>query len=214
MKLFLTLTARDVRRAYGGGVWLPTGFFVAVAMLYPFAVGPDRTLLARTGGGVLLIAALLASLLTVERAVRADIDDGGIDQLVLRGISEEVIALAKLVALWLSFAPPLLVATIPAAALLGLDGAALATLACSLLLATPGLAGLALIAAALTAGLRGAGGLAGLVILPLAVPLLIFGAGALLPDGKSALGLLTAVTLVIVAVTPFAAGAALRSLRE
>jgi heme exporter protein B len=95
--------------------------------------------------------------------------------------------------------------------LLGLPGDRLATLMLGLLLGTPALAALGIVAAALTAGLRGSGALAALLVLPLAVPVLIFGAGLLLPGAGGALKLLAAASLLLVAVAPFAAGAALRA---
>lgn len=212
MRRFLRLVGRDVRIAYSGGTaWLPIVFYLAVASLFPFAVGPDRALLLRTGGSIIWIAALLASLLPIDQLVRPDIEAGVIDQLVLRGFSEEVIALAKFAAHWLGFAPPLLLATIIAAALMGLGQPDLLLLLAGLALASPALAGLALITATLTAGLGGAGAISGLIVIPLALPVLIFGTGLLGADGAGALKLLTASSLLIVAITPFAAGAALRA---
>ncbi|MBW8743203.1 MAG: heme exporter protein CcmB, partial [Sphingomonas sp.] len=202
---------RDLARAVAhGGAWLPLIFYLLVATLFPFAIGPDATLLAKVGSGALWTAALLAALLPVERLVRPDIASGVLDQLVIRGHSDENIAAAKLAAHWLSFGPPLMVATLPAAALLNLDGPTLIRLEIGLLLGTPGLAALGLAVAALTAGLRAAGALIGLVMLPLAVPLLIFGADA----GTGALKLLAATSLLFVAGAPFVAGAALRAGRS
>lgn len=215
MKTFLALAARDVRLAYGrGGATLPIIFFLLVATLYPFGVGPDGNLLAKTGGGVLWIAALLASLLPVDRLIAPDMDQGLLDQLAVRGVSEESIVLAKFAGHWLGFGPPLLIAAVPAAALLRLDVNMLVRLELGLLIGTPGLAALSVLIAALTAGVRGAGALAGLLMLPLAVPLLIFGAGSLDPYGGSALKLLAATSLLAIAMTPFAAGAAIRAARE
>jgi heme exporter protein B len=215
VKTFLALAARDVRLAYGrGGATLPIIFFLLVATLYPFGVGPDGNLLAKTGGGVLWIAALLASLLPVDRLIAPDMDQGLLDQLAVRGVSEESIVLAKFAGHWLGFGPPLLIAAVPAAALLRLDANMLVRLELGLLIGTPGLAALSVFIAALTAGVRGAGALAGLLMLPLAVPLLIFGAGSLDPYGGSALKLLAATSLLAIAMTPFAAGAAIRAARE
>ena len=197
-----------------GGSFLPLLFFLAVAMMYPFAVGPDPQLLARTGGGVVWVAALLAAILPLERLVRDDLSAGVFDQLALRGIGEELAMTSRMLAHWLAFAPLLLLATVPAAALLGLSGETLRTLLLGLLAGTPGLAAIGVAIAALTASLRGGAALAGLMTIPLAVPVLIFGAGALSrPDG-AALALTGALSLVLVAVAPFVAGAALRAARE
>ena len=137
------------------------------------------------------------------------------DQLALRGISDETVISARALAHWLSFGPALMLAALPAAALLRLSGQTLLRLELGLGIATPGLAALAVMVASLTAGLRRAGALAGLLMLPLAIPLLIFGAGALDPaSGSSGFKLLAAVSLLLCALTPFAGGAALRALRE
>ena len=120
------LLRRDLGRLFpfagSGAASLPLLFFLAVAMLYPFAVGPDANLLARTGGGVVWIAALLAAILPLDRLVQEDINLGMFDQLKLRGASEELVMTARLLAHWLSFGPLLVLATFPAAALLSLEG--------------------------------------------------------------------------------------------
>ena len=206
---------RDVRQSYGsGGTWLPVIFYLSAATLFPFAVGPDRELLLETGGGILWIAALLATLLPIDRLVQPDLENGIYDQLATRGITDELIAFARLVSHWLSFGPPLLLAALLASGLMGLEGPPLWTLLVSLAIATRALAGLAVMIAALTAGLKGASALGGLLLVPLAIPMLIFGAGSLSDQSGSALLFLGAVSLLLVAVTPFAAGAALRAARE
>ncbi len=200
------LIARDLRRGFAGAAWLPIVFFLLVAALMPFAVGPDARLLARIGPGTLWIAALTAALLPVERLIEPDRADGMLDQLFLHGMAEESIAFAKMVAHWLTFAPLLLIAAVPASALLAMDGGSLASTELALLIGTPGLAALAVAIAAVTSGLPRSGALAGLLLLPLAVPLLIFGAG-------NALLLEAAVSLLLTAGAPFVAGAAIRAAR-
>jgi heme exporter protein B len=197
-----------------GGSLLPLLFFLAVAMLYPFAVGPEPELLARTGGGVIWVAALLAAILPLERLVSADLEAGVFDQLHLRGVSEEWAMASRLLAHWLAFAPLLLLAALPAAALLNLPSETLRALLLGLLAGTPGLAAIGLAIAALTASLRGGAALSGLMVIPLAVPILIFGAGSLArPDGAG-LALTAAISLGLCALAPFAAGAAIRAARE
>jgi heme exporter protein B len=210
------LLLRELRLALtGGNAALPLIFFLLVATLFPFAVGPDAPLLARTGGGALWMAALLAALLPVDRLVEPDRAAGVLDQLAVRGVPEEVVAVAKLLGHWLSFGPPLMLAALPAAALMKLPGEVLVRLELGLLAGTPGLAALSLIVAALTAGLRTTGALAGLLMMPLAVPLLIFGAAMTEPaGGAGAAKLLAAVSLLLVAIAPFAAGAAMRAARD
>jgi len=200
------LILRDARRGLTGAAWLPIAFFLLVAALVPFAIGPDAQLLGRIGPGAVWIAALTAALLPIERLIEPDRADGVLDQLLLHGVADETVALAKVAAHWLTFGPLLIVAAFPAAALLDIGGAALARLLLAILIGTPALAALAVAVAALTAGLPRAGSMAGLLLLPLAVPLLIFGAAdALLLEG--------AVSLLLTAGAPFVAGAAIRASR-
>jgi heme exporter protein B len=207
------LILRDVRRGFTGAAWLPIAFFVLVAALVPFAIGPDARLLARIGPGVLWIAALTAALLPIERLVEPDRADGVLDQLALHGMAEEVVAVCKIAAHWLTFAPLLMVAALPASALLGLDRAALAGILVSLWIGMPGLAALAVAVAALTAGLPRAGSLAGLLLFPLAVPLLIFGASVSGGGGNAALLLESAISIALLAGAPFVTAAAIRAAR-
>lgn len=222
IRLFATLLRRDLGRllgagrsgGQGGGALLPILFFLAVAMIYPFAVGPDPTLLARTGGGVIWVAALLAALLPLDRLVEPDLERGLFDQWALRGISEEWVIAVRVCAHWLTFGPPLMLAALPAGALLGLSGPSLRIVELGLLAGTPGLAALGVAVAAITAGLRGGAALAGLLVIPLGVPLLVFGAGSLSTGGESGVALTAAVSLVMVALAPFAGGAAVRAARD
>ena len=200
------LIARDVRRGYTGHAWLPIAFFLLVVALMPFAVGPDAKLLGRIGAGALWIASLTAALLPVERLIEPDRADGFLDQLAIHGIAEESVAFAKVLAHWISFGPLLLIAAIPASALLAMNGDALLRAELALAIGTPGLASLAVAIAAVTSGLPRAGSLAGLLMLPLAVPLLIFGAA-------NALLLEAAMSLLLTAGAPFVAGAAIRAAR-
>ena len=208
-----SLIAREVRRGLHGGAWLPVAFFLLVATIVPFAIGPDARLLARVGGGALWIAALTAAMLPVERLIEPDRADGVLDQLALGGTTEEAVGAAKMVGHWLTFGPLLLIAAVPASFLVGLDGPALMHSLVSLAIGTPALAALSVAVAALTAGLPRAGALAGLLMMPLAVPLVIFGAAATGDGESAALKLEAAVALLLVAGSPFVAGAAIRASR-
>jgi len=207
------LILRDARRAFTGAAWLPIAFFLLVATLVPFAVGPDAQLLGRIGAGALWIAALTAALLPIERLIEPDRADGVLDQLLLHGVADETIAVAKIAAHWLTFGPLLFVAAFPAAALLHIDGHALARLLLSIWIGTPGLAALAVAVAALTAGLPRAGSIAGLLLLPIAVPLLIFAAAFCAEGSNQAMALEAAISILLLAGGPFVGGAAIRAAR-
>jgi len=207
------LVAREVRRGLSGPAWLPAAFFLLIATLVPFAVGPDLEVLARIGAGALWIAALTAALLPVERLVEPDRADGVLDQLFLRGVTDESVAAAKIAGHWLAFGPLLLVSATLGALLLRISPEPLWDILVALGVGSFGLAALAVAVAALTAGLPRAGALAGLLLLPLAIPLLIFGAAASGDSSSGALLLESAVSLLIVAGAPFVAGAAIRASR-
>ena len=207
------LIRRELRRTIGGAAWLPVIFFLLIATLVPFAVGPDARLLGRIAGGISWIAALTASLLPIERLVEPDRADGVLDQLALAGTSEEAVCAAKIAGHWLTFGPLLLLAAVPGSFLLGLEGKAMVASLVALAIGTPALAALAVAVAALTAGLPRAGALGGLLLMPLAVPLVIFGAAAASGESVGALKLEAAIALLIVAGAPFVAGAAIRAAR-
>jgi heme exporter protein B len=212
MSAIAALVGRELRLGAAGS-GLTIVFFLLVATLFPFAIGPNATLLRRLAPGILWVAALLAALLPVERLVTPDREAGVLDQLAARGIAEEVIALAKLIGHWLSFGPAMMLATMPAAALYDLDGDRLGRLELGLLIGTPALAALGVAVAALTTAHRGTSAIAGLLLLPLAVPVLIFGTAAAAAD-PGAFGLLAASALLLVAGSPFVAGAAIRTARD
>lgn len=211
--MMLALMLRDLRRGFGGPAWIPAVFFLLVVSVVPFAIGADSALLARIGPGAMWIAALTAALMPIERLIEPDRAEGVLDQLTLHGMSDELVALVKILAHWLSFTVPIMLAALIGSALLGLDRDQVGRLAAALAIGTPGLAALAVMVAALTAGVPRASSLAGLLLFPLAVPLLIFasaytsggGAGPLLVEG--------AIALALLAMAPLAAGAAIRAAR-
>lgn len=207
------LVRRELRRGLAGAAWLPAIFFVMVAAVVPFAVGPDSQMLGRIAPGALWIAALTAALLPIERLIEPDRADGFLDQLAVAGVSEEAIALAKIAGHWLAFGPLMLLALLPAGILAGLSPQATGRTALSLAIGTPALAALAVAVAALTSGLGRASSLAGMMLLPLAVPLVIFGASAAGGEGGQAFKLEGAVSLFLLAIAPFVTGAAIRAAR-
>jgi heme exporter protein B len=207
------LIGRDVRRGSTGATWIPAPFFLLVVALIPFAVGPDAKVLQQVGPGILWIAALTAALLPIERLVEPDRLDGVLDQLAARGMAEESIAFAKIVAHWLTFAPLLLIAAVPGSVLLAMSGESQVRTEIALAVGSAGLASLAVAIAAVTSGFARAGSLASLLLLPLAIPLLIFGAAASAGGHPSALPLEAAISLLLTAGSPFVAGAAIRAAR-
>jgi heme exporter protein B len=215
--VFGRLVLRDMRAALqGGGLWLPLAFFLILCVIYPFAIGSDAAMLRQTGGGMLWIAALLASLLPVDRIVAPDVQAGVVDQLVVRGVSEELIILAKWIAHLITLGVPLLLAAFPGSILQGLDAAQLSSLLIGLAIGLPGLTALGVLVAALGADHRGPMVASSLAILPFAIPILIFGAGSVMGDSgadRGGLQWLAATSLLLVALLPFAGGAALRAAR-
>jgi len=190
-------------------------FFVIVASLFPLGVGAEPNLLRSVAPGVIWVAALLSSMLSLARLFAADHADGTLEQMLLSASPLGIIAVAKVLAHWLVSGLPL-VAIAPVIALqYDLAPELYGTLALSLLLGTPVLSFIGAIGAALTLGLRGAGVLLALLVLPLCVPVLIIGAGSvemasagLAADGQ--LLLLGALLVVAVAFAPWAIAAALR----
>ncbi|EPE2230155.1 heme exporter protein CcmB [Cronobacter turicensis] len=156
----------------------PLWFFLVVIVLFALGAGPEPQLLARIAPGVVWVAALLASLLAMDRLFRDDARDGALEQLMLLPTPLPVVVIAKVTALWVATGLPLVVLSPLAALLMGLNGHAALTLMLTLLLGTPTLSFLGALGAALTAGLRRGGILLSLIILPLAIPLLIFSTAA------------------------------------
>lgn len=219
--VFGAIVARDLRLAARRRVdaLLPIGFFAVAASLFPFGVGSEPNLLRQIAPGVVWVCALLASLLSVQQLYGGDFADGSLDQMLVGGTSAWTIAVAKAASHWLVTGVPLVAATPLFGLLFGLDAAAIATLALSLLLGTPILALLGGLGAALTLGLRSAGVLLILVVLPLTVPALILGAGAVVAvesalSPRAHLSLLGALLIFSALLAPPATAAALRIATE
>jgi heme exporter protein B len=194
---------------------LPWLFFIIVCTLFPLAIGQDPLLLQVVGPGAIWVAALLATLLSLNSLFRSDFADGSLEQLALSEHPLTVLLLAKSTAHWLTTQLPLVIL----APLLGLSfdlsAPAIQALTLTLLIGTPALTMLGSVAAALTAGLQQASGLLALLLLPLCVPILIFGARsvALAANGESVVGsvyLLAAISVLAITLTPFATAAAVR----
>lgn len=193
----------------------PLVFFAIVVSLFPLGVGPDPTVLRTMAPGVLWVAALLATLLSLNRLFAADYVDGTLEQLALSPQPLASLVLAKVAAHWVTTGLPLLLLSPLLAIQLNLATEALVTLLLALLLGTPVLSLIGGIGAALTLGLRGGGVLVSLLVLPLYTPILIFGAGAVTAsatgfDPEAYLSLLGAFLAVALGFAPWATAAALR----
>ena len=217
LKLILAVVARDLRLALRRRADIVSAlfFFIIVVSLFPLGVGPEPALLRQLAPGVLWVAALLATMLSLPRLFADDFRDGTLEQLALAPQPLALIVLGKVLAHWLVSGLPLALL----APLLGLQfdlsNDALWVLTGSLLIGTPALSGIGAIGAALTLGVRGGGVLLSLLVLPLYIPVLIFGAGAVdaTVSGLGAqahLSLLAALTLAGVFFAPWPTAAALR----
>jgi heme exporter protein B len=212
------LLLRDLRLAVrvGGGAGIGVLFFLIVVVLTPIAIGPDLALLARIGPAILWLGALLASLLTLDRLLAADAEDGSLDLILTAPSALELAVAVKALAHWLTTGLPLAIATPLFALFFNLDLATGLTVALTLLAGTPALTFIGLIGAALAVTLRRGGLLLTVLVLPLTVPVLIFGVAASnaaivgpLPFGMP-FTILCALTLMSLVVGTFAAAAALR----
>lgn len=218
MRTLFAILRRDVSLALraGGGAGIGLVFFLSVVIVLPFAIGPDLALLSRIGAAILWAAALLASLLGLDRIFSADHEDGSLDLLLLSPLPLEAVAAAKGVAHWLASGLPLVIATPLFGLMLGVEADALLTIALMLLVGTPAITFMGLIGAAIAVALPRAGMLVAVLILPFTIPVLIFGTAATAAaiSGQAPFGtafkLLCALTLFSFVIGPVAAAAALR----
>ena len=194
-------------------------FFVIVVSLFPLGVGPEPRLLRTMAAGVVWVAALLASMLSLARLFADDHHDGTLEQLLLVATPLPLLVLAKMAAHWLTTGLPLALISPLLALQFGLSPDAIFVLSASLLLGTPLLSLIGGIGAALTVGVRGAGVLLSLLVLPLVLPVLIFGAGAVLASASGLatspyFSLLGAMLSLALFLAPLATATALRIAME
>jgi heme exporter protein B len=216
----LFLRELRIARRIGGGASIGVVFFLILVTIMPFALGPDLNLLAKLGPAILWVAALLATLLGLDRLFQADAEDGSLDGLVNLALPLELVVVVKCAAHWVSNALPLIVVSPLFGLMLAMDAKALMAVVASLIAGTPALTMIGAIGAALTVSLRRGGLLMAVLVLPLAIPVLIFGVSAASAASGGAAPFLTpflmlcAISLFAVAAAPFAAAAALRLVRE
>ena len=216
----LLLREWRIARRVGGGASTGAVFFLILVALMPFAIGPDLNLLARIGPAILWVAALLSTLLGLDRLFQSEDDDGALDLMVNARLPLEIIVLVKCAAHWGANILPLIVVSPLFGLMLAMDAKALSLVALSLLAGTPALTMIGAIGAALTVSLRRGGLLMAVLVLPLTIPVLIFGVSAASAASGGAAPFMTpflalcALSLAAVAGAPFAAAAALRLARE
>ncbi len=192
--------------------WL---FFILIVCLFPLGTRPDEGLMAAFAPAIIWIAALLSTLLSLDRIFKSDFLDGSLEQILLCPQPVSILVIAKVLVHWVSSGLLLIIVSPLMAIILGLPAEAIPVLMLSLFLGTPVLSLVGAIAVALTVGLRGAGLLLPLLLLPLYTPILIFGSHAVqaAATGMSAEGplyLLAAILLLAFTLAPLAIAAALR----
>lgn len=178
--VFCAIVIHDVSLAWRrrGSILSVVLFFVITSSLFPLAIGPDPQQLRALAPGILWVAALLASMLSLSRLFAQEYADGSLDQLLLSPHPLALLVLAKICAHWITSGLPLLLLTPLLAQQYGLPVSSAMLLSASLLIGTPVLSLIGSVGAALTLGLRGGAVLLCILVLPLCVPVLIFGAGA------------------------------------
>lgn len=217
MSGFMVILRRDLRVALRrrSDTFSTLIFFVMVVSLFPLGVGPEPQLLRTMAPGVLWVAAMLASMLSLPRLFADDHSDGTLEQMLLSTHPLTLLVLGKTLAHWLGSGLPLVLLSPVLALQFDMTASAAAILVASLLLGTPILSLMGSVGAALTVGLRGSSVLLSLLVLPLTIPVLIFGAGAVEAHnaGLGVLGhfsLLGALLIVSLLAAPWVAAAALR----
>jgi|TARA_R100000687_G_C6443061_1_gene161525 heme exporter protein B len=213
----IALLRRDLMLAFraGGGFGLGLAFFLIVTVLVPFSVGPQPDLLGTIAPGVLWLGALLACLLSLDRLLALDYEDGTLDLLATAPLPLEAALSVKALSHWVTTGLPLVLAAPVLGVMLNLAPAGYLWLVASLGLGTPALSVIGTFGAALTVGIKRGGLLMSLLVLPLYVPTLIFGAeaarrGAMGLDATTPLTLLAGITFGTIALMPFASAAVLR----
>ncbi|SDX09472.1 heme exporter protein B [Marinobacter mobilis] len=193
----------------------PLLFFFMVVTLFPLGVSPEVSFLQQAGTGILWVAALLSTLLSLDHLFRHDFDDGTLEQMMLQPQPLFLLVLAKSLAHWLLTGLPLVMLAPVLGIMLHLDGNSIGILCLTLLIGTPVLSLIGAIGAALTLGLRAGGVLLSLLIIPLYIPVLIFGTGTVAAASNGApvggyLALMMAFLVLAVTLAPFASAAALK----
>jgi len=214
---FIAIVSRDLLLAMRrrSDVLTTLFFFVIVISLFPLGIGPELDTLRLIAPGVFWVAALLASMLALEKLFFVDYQDGALEQMLLTPQPLSILVLGKVFAHWLVTGVPLVLLSPLLGLQYDLSGEIILTMMLTLLIGTPALSLIGAIGAALTLGIRGGGVLVSLLVLPLYIPVLIFGAGAVEAEasglgGTGHLSMLGAILLLSILAAPLATAAALR----
>jgi heme exporter protein B len=214
---FTAVLMRDIKIAirHSGDIFNPLLFFILIVTLFPLGIGPEPKVLTRIAPGIIWVAALLASMLSLERLFKADYSDGSLEQMLLSPQPLPLLVLAKVLAHWLLTGVPLILVSPLLAVLLQLESNSYVALIATLSLGTPVLSLMGAIGVALTVGLRKGGVLLSLLILPLYIPVLIFATSAMDAAGMNLpydghLAIIGAMLVAALVLAPIAIGASLR----
>lgn len=217
LQAFLIILQRDLILAirHRAELMNPVLFFVLVVILFPLGVGAEISILAKIAPGVIWIAALLSALLSLDRIFRTDMEDGSLEQMLISAQPMSLLILAKIIAHWMITGLPVVLVGPLLALFLGLSMDGIETLFYTLLVGTPILSAIGSVGVALTVGLRRGGVILSLLVLPLYVPVLIFASQAV--DAAAAgfptvapIAMLSALLLLSLSLTPWAASSALK----
>jgi heme exporter protein B len=216
-KAFFLVLKRDLTIAlrHRDDIFNPLLFFIIVVTLFPLGIGPEANILSRIAPGIIWVAALLATLLSLDRLFKSDYNDGSLEQLLLSPQPVFIWVLAKITAHWLITGLPLIFIAPLLAVLLHLNEASYSALFFTLLIGTPVLSFIGAIGAALTVGIKKGGVLISLIVLPLYIPVLIFATSAIdtaamhLPYGGQ-LAIIGALFFLSITLAPFAVASSLK----
>ena len=217
MTSIMALLHRDFQLALRqGGLGTAIGFLLSLIVLVPLSLGPDQALLSKIAPGIMWLGLLLAVLLTAEHIFQQDFEDGSLEVMTLSKVPFELICLTKSFSHWLTVSLPLALLAPALGLMLNINVGELPLLWVSMITGSLALSLLASIGGAITAGLRRGSLLVALLVLPLYVPVLIFGIATstsmLTPNTTlPSLIILTAITLAVLAISPFACAAALKA---
>lgn len=215
MKFFLSIITNDLKLAIkrGGGTASLLAFFVISSTLFPFGIGSEPEILARTGSAIIWVCAIFSSMLAMPKLFDDDYEDGTLAQYILTGNMPQILVLAKITSHWLANMLPLIIITPIICVFFSIEKQ-IFPLVISLIAGTPALVAIGAIAASLTIGLKRGGGLLAILVFPLYIPVLIFGVSAANADSSlflSCVMILVALLLFMLPVSLYATATAIKT---